>query len=381
VPRRSLQPLAAAALLLLLPLTGCRSAKPAPAPARSADALGAARFARIPKIDFHAHVVQPAALRRALEMTKPWGVVHYVNLSAGPQPDSVNAFVVAAQLAGGRMSVFTNLRWKEPHAGPGYGARMVAGLEQARREGAVGVKISKGLGLAYVDSRRQLVPVDDPELDQVFEKAGALGLPVSIHTGDPKAFWLPVGPGNERFDELRVHPDWSNHGEPVPSWEELLAQLERRVARHPRTKIVGVHFGNAPEEPARVAAMLDKYPNYHIDTAARVPEIGRRSPAEMRQFFIKYQDRILFGTDLGVGLEGEALMLGSTGEEPPKAADVTRFYDATFRYFETDDRDFDHPTPIQGRWKISGIKLPREVLEKIYHRNAEKLLGLKEVTW
>jgi predicted TIM-barrel fold metal-dependent hydrolase len=206
-------------------------------------------------------------------------------------------------------------------------------------------------------------------------------MPVSIHTGDPKAFWLPVGPGNERFDELKAHPDWSNHGEPVPSWEELLAQLERRVARHPRTKIVGVHFGNAPEEPARVAAMLDKYPNYFIDTAARVPEIGRRKPEEMRAFFIKYQDRILFGTDLGIGLEEDALMLGSTGEETPKAADVKRFYDATFRYFETDDRDFDHPTPIQGRWKISGIKLPREVLEKLYHRNAEKLLGIKEVTW
>jgi predicted TIM-barrel fold metal-dependent hydrolase len=379
VPRRCFHRLAAAALLLLLPFAGCRSRNPVPA--GSSGPSGAERFARIPKIDVHAHVVQPAALRRALEMTKPWGVVHYVNLSAGPQPESVHAFVVAAQLAGGRMSVFTNLRWKEPHLGPGYGARMAAGLEQARQEGAVGVKVSKGLGLAYVDQNRKLVPVDDPELDQVFEKAGALGMPVLIHTGDPKAFWLPVGPGNERLDELKAHPDWSNHGEPVPSWEELLAQLERRVARHPRTRFIGVHFGNAPEEPARVAAMLDKYPNYFIDTAARIPEIGRRSPAEMRQFFIKYQNRILFGTDLGVGLEPRALMLGSTGEEPPRPEDVARFYDATFRYFETADRDFDHPTPIQGNWKISGINLPREVLEKIYHRNAENLLGIKEVKW
>jgi predicted TIM-barrel fold metal-dependent hydrolase len=379
VPRRSIHPLAAAALLLLLPFAGCRSCERPPSPPPGAP--GAERFARIPKIDFHAHVVHPIALRRAMELTRPWGVVHYVNLSPGPSLGSLEQHAIEAQLSGGRMSVFTNLRWQEPHLGPGYGMRMTGALEHAKQQGAVGVKVSKGLGLAYVDSNRKLLAIDDPELDQVFEKAGALGMPVSIHTGDPKAFWLPVGPGNERLDELKVHPDWSNHGEPVPSWEELLAQLERRVARHPRTRIVGVHFGNAPEEPARVAAMLDKYPNYSIDTAARIPEIGRRSPEEMRTFFIKYQDRILFGTDLGIGLEPEALMLGSTGEESPRPEDVTRFYSSTFRYFETADRNFDHPTPIQGKWKISGIKLPREVLEKIYHRNAEKLLGIQEVKW
>jgi predicted TIM-barrel fold metal-dependent hydrolase len=316
VPPARLQRLATAALPLLLLLGGCRS-RDAGSTAAGASASSAARFAHIPKIDYHAHVVQPAALSRALEMTKPWGVVHYVNLSPGPAPESLEQHLAAARLSGGRMSVFTNLAWREPHRGPGYGARMVAGLEAARKLGAVGVKVSKGLGLAYVDGNRRLVPVDDPELDQVFEKAGALGMPVSIHTGDPKAFWQPIQPGNERLEELKVHPDWSNHGEPVPSWEELLAQLERRVARHPKVKFIGVHFGNAPEEPARVAAMLDKYPNYYIDTAARVPEIGRRSPAEMRQFFIKYQDRILFGTDLGIGLEPDALMLGSTGETPP----------------------------------------------------------------
>jgi predicted TIM-barrel fold metal-dependent hydrolase len=379
VPRRSLHPLAAAALLFLLPFAGCRSCERSPSTPPGAP--GAERFARIPKIDFHAHVVHPIALRRAMEMTRPWGVVHYVNLSPGPDAHNLEQNAIEARLSGGRMTVFTNLRWKEPHLGPGYGMRMAGVLDEARKLGVTGVKISKGLGLAYVDSNRKLVPVDDPELDQVFEKIGELGLPVSIHTGDPKAFWLPVGPGNERLDELRVHPDWSNWGEPVPTWEELFAQFERRVARHPRVKFVGVHFGNAPEEPARVAAMLDKYPNYYIDTAARIPEIGRRNPEEMRQFFVKYQDRILFGTDLGIGLEPEALMLGSTGENPPGPADVKRFYDATFRYFETDDRNFDHPTPIQGNWKISGIKLPREVLEKLYHRNAEKLLGIPEVKW
>jgi predicted TIM-barrel fold metal-dependent hydrolase len=363
--------------------TGCRSRPPPAPPSAPAtpEEVAARRFARIPKIDYHAHIIRPDALERALALGRPWGIVHYVNLSPSARPGVIEAYVVSARLAGGRMSVFTNPPWKEPQDGPGYGARMAAALVRAKTEGAVGLKISKGLGLGYVGARRELLAVDDPELDVLFEKAGELGLPVSIHTGDPKAFWLPVTPENERFDELRVHPGWSNHGEPVPSWEALLAQLERRVARHPRTRFVSVHFGNAPEEPARVAAMLDKYPNYFIDTAARIPAIGRHDSTEMRRFFVTYQDRILFGTDLGIGVDEDDLMLGSTGAEPPTKDERQRFYEATWRYFETDDREFEHPTPIQGRWRISGLKLPPEVLHKLYHRNAERLLGIPEVKW
>jgi len=367
----------------LLALGACRS-RPRPSPPGappSPEEVAARRFAHIPKIDYHAHIIRPDALDRALALGRPWGIVHYVNLSPSTRPGVVEAYVVAARLAGGRMSVFVNPPWKETQNGPGYGTRMAAALAAAQAEGARGLKISKGLGLGFVGARRELLPVDAPELDALFEKAGELGLPVSIHTGDPKAFWQPITPANERFDELRVHPDWSNHGEPVPSWETLLAQLERRVARHPRTRFVGVHFGNAPEEPARVAAMLDQHPNYFIDTAARIPEIGRHDPAEMRRFFVKYQDRVLFGTDLGIGVDEEDLMLGSTGAEPPTKEERRRFYEATWRYFETDDRDFEHPTPIQGRWRINGINLPPGVLEKIYHRNAERLLRIPEVKW
>jgi predicted TIM-barrel fold metal-dependent hydrolase len=364
-------------------LAACRTKSPAPAPTvtLSAEEQVARNFAHIPKIDAHAHIVTPAALTRALALGRPFGIVHYVNLSPGPRPSVIEEYLVASRRAGERMSVFVNLPWREAQRGPGYGARMAAALAAAKNAGAVGLKISKGLGLGFVGPAGALVRVDDPELDAVFDKAGELGMPVSIHTGDPKAFWARVDPANERFEELRVHPDWSNFGQPVPSWNELLTQLEKRVARHPRTRFVGVHFGNAPEDPSRVAAMLERHPNYFIDTAARVPEIGRHDPAEMRRFFVHHQDRILFGTDLGVGVEEEALMLGSTGEHPPTPAEKLRFYEATWRYFETDERDFEHPTPIQGRWKISGIKLPPEVLEKLYHRNAERLLGLPEVHW
>jgi predicted TIM-barrel fold metal-dependent hydrolase len=252
---------------------------------------------------------------------------------------------------------------------------MAADLAESKRLGAAGLKIPKGLGLGYpAPDGEHLLTVDDKGLDPLFEKAGALDMPIAIHIGDPKAFWLPPTPVNERWDELGAHPEWSFYGQPVPSWEELYAAFERRVARHPKTKFIAVHFGNDPEDPDRVAKMLDKYPNFFIDTAARIPEIGRHDAAKMRRFFEKYQDRILFGTDTGVGATQEDMMYGSNGPEPPTLADETRFFQSTWRYFETRDRQFESPTPIQGRWKIDGIGLSEPVLRKIYYENAARLL-------
>jgi hypothetical protein len=232
------------------------------------------------------------------------------------------------------------------------------------------------LGYPAPDGENVLA-VDDPGLDPLFEMAGKLDMPVSIHTGDPKAFWQPPDEKNERLEELRAHPDWSFYAEPVPSWQALYRAFERRVARHPKTTFIGVHFGNDPEDPDNVGRMLDKYPNLYIDTAARVPEIGRHDATKMRQFFEKYQDRILFGTDLGVGPAQDDMMYGSNGADPPTADDERRFFQSTWRYFETKDRQFESPTPIQGKWKIDAIGLPEPVLRKLYFENAARILKWK----
>jgi predicted TIM-barrel fold metal-dependent hydrolase len=257
-----------------------------------------------------------------------------------------------------------------------FGQRLAKELEEAHRLGARGVKIFKALGLTVRRSDGALLAADDPALDPLFEAAAALGMPVAIHTGDPVAFWLEPSEDNERYDELSVHPGWSYYGRTVPSWEALFEGYERLVARHPKTTFIGVHFGNAPEDPERVGRMLAKYPNLYVDTAARVPELGRRDPAAMRALFITWQDRILFGTDLGVGEAEGALMFGSTGASPPGPADEERFYASTYRWFQTRDRQIPSPTPVQGRWSIDGIGLPDEVLVKVYSGNATRLLGL-----
>lgn len=328
------------------------------------------------KIDVHVHA-GPDAVPRLVRLMDARGLAVAVNLSGGWPGDGFEASMAAAEATQGRVVVFANpplgaLR-QQGEAGV---AAWVQQLDEVARRGARGLKFFKALGLSARWPDGTLVAVDDPRLDPLFDRAGELGLPIAIHTGDPKVFWEPVTPENERYNELSVHPGWSYAGRGAPSWQALYDAYLRRVARHPKTTFIGVHFGNDPEDPEAVARALDAHPNLLVDTAARVPELGRRPPAAMRALFVRHADRILFGTDLGVGLREEALMLGSTGATPPGPADVDRFFDATWRFFETRDVDFEHPTPIQGRWKISGLGLPPDVLQAVYGGNATRVLRL-----
>ncbi len=369
-----------AAALIVVAVLLVRSRLEATAPAGSAPA---SKPGNRPRIDTHMHI-GPSAIERAVALMDRWGIAGAVNLSGmhpGPPHRMLEMQLEAARRSGGRIAVFANVDFvRAVRTRRDYGLALAEQLAEAKRLGALGLKISKGLGLGFpAPGLQDFLAIDDPGLDPLFEKAGELGLPVAIHSGDPKAFWRPADPKNERWDELQAHPEWSFHGlspadKPWPSWEALYAAFERRVGRHPKTTFRGVHFGNDPEDPDEVARMLDKYPNLYVDTAARVPEIGRHDAAKMRAFFIKYQDRVLFGTDTGVGDSQEEMMYGSTGTAPPTDADERRFFQATTRYFETRDRQFEHPTPIQGRWKIDGVGLPDVVLDKLYFENAARLL-------
>jgi predicted TIM-barrel fold metal-dependent hydrolase len=362
--------------------SGCRRpSPPASAPTSSGESAAppaaTPRSARLPRIDLHTHI-SPDGIERAIKLMNEWGIDGAVNLSGmypGPPRHALETQLAAAARAGGRIAVFTTPDFRLVQKVKDYGHAMAAQLAEGHKLGAIGLKITKGLGLGIPGPDGQhLLAIDDQGLDPLWEQAGALGMPVAIHIGDPKAFWKPVTPNNERWDELRAHPEWSFSAPWVPSWQALYDAFERLVARHPKTTFIGVHFGNDPEDPANVARMLDRYPNFYIDTAARVPEIGRHPQDEMRRFFVKYQDRILFGTDTGIGAEDDQMMYGSNGENVPTRADEVRFFTATWRYFETSDKQFESPTPIQGRWKIDGVGLPEPVLRKVYFENAARVL-------
>jgi predicted TIM-barrel fold metal-dependent hydrolase len=384
VTTRRLGP-ALAALACLAPACRNRQApSPSPPAAVAAAAPAPARPPRrFHRIDVHTHI-GPDGIERAVRLMDEWGIDGVVNLSGmhpGPPRHLLERQLAAAAESHGRIAVFTTPDFHLVQARPDYGVAMAEQLSEARRLGAIGLKITKGLGLGYrAHDGVHLLAVDDRGLDPLFDRAGELGMPVAIHCGDPKAFWKPASPDNERWDELQAHPEWSFAGSGVPSWQALYDAFERRVARHPKTTFIAVHFGNDPEDPDNVARMLDRYPNFFIDTAARVPEIGRHPADKMRRFFVKYQDRILFGTDTGVGPDQEDMMYGSTGALPPTRADEVRFFTQTWRYFETPERQMESPTPIQGRWKIDGIGLPDDVLRKIYFDNAARILHWRPTT-
>lgn len=332
-------------------------------------------------IDLHQHLdYTPEHLARAIKIMDLAGIGVGVNLSGGTvthKEGETSEFErnkkMADGLYPGRFVHYMNLDYADWDA-PDFPERAAKQVEEGYRLGAAGLKEFKRLGLYLRDKNKQLIRVDDPKLDPVWEKCGELGLPISIHVADPKAFWEPYSPENERWTELKDHKSWW-FGDPkvYPPRMEIVEALSRVVERHPKTTFVCVHFANNAEDLDWVERALDTHPNMMADIAARVPEIGRHAPDKVRRLFLKHQDRILFATDFQVY---ERLTLGSGGSgEGPSDDDARTFYEKHWRWFETNDRNFDHMTPIQGDWKISGIGLPASALRKIYFDNAHRLLA------
>ena len=261
----------ATALIALLPLACAHGGL-------SEDIAANAEWRRSMRIiDVHGHI-SPASVEKALAAMDAHFIDRLVNLTAGSTIEQFTAAKQAFEEKGrGRFILYINdVYGNQPIEDPEFGRKVTETLEQAAALGAKGLKISKSLGLYWKDKDKKIVPIDDPRLDPMWATAGRLGLPVSIHSGDPKAFWQPIDEKNERYEELHEHPDWAFGGGAYPPREEILRQLEAVVARHPKVTFVGVHFGNDPEDVDHVAALFRRYPNYNADLGRAPP--GDRPP-------------------------------------------------------------------------------------------------------
>jgi predicted TIM-barrel fold metal-dependent hydrolase len=328
---------------------------------------------RFPVVDAHAHLGptpfgggwfgRPVAdLRAVLDDA---GAEAIVDLDGG-WGERLRAELDHYAPAAGRVVIFAGVDYDAFALDDAFGEREADRLREAADAGARGLKVWKRLGLSARDSRGRLVAVDDARLDPLWATAGEVGMPILIHVGDPIAFFEPLDGRNERYEELVEHPDWHfwpprPAGDPdapgFPAFDEVMAAFRRVVERHPATTFIGAHVGCAAEDLDWVSAMLDACPNYAIDVAARLGELGRQ-PYTARDFFIRHEDRIVFGTD---------------GDPDP--GEYRRWY----RFLETRDESFDYggeDVPFQGRWQIHGIGLPDDVLRKVYRDNARRLLGL-----
>jgi predicted TIM-barrel fold metal-dependent hydrolase len=238
---------------------------------------------------------------------------------------------------------------------PGFAKWVAEELERAAASGISGLKFFKEFGLRHRDANGELLKIDDPQWDPIWEACGRLRLPVLIHVADPEAFFLPIDATNERYEELSRHPDWSFAGKDFPSHQALLEAFLRVVERHRTTNFIAAHVANSPEDLSRVSGWLDEHPNLHVEIASRISELGRQ-PYTARKFFIRHADRILFGTD-GPWPEARVMLY--------------------WRFLETEDEYFPYSeksVPPQGLWQIYGVHLPDDVLRKVYSENAARLI-------
>ena len=340
--------------------------------------------AKFPVIDVHAHITVSAKSEKGIDLgaertylAKPDDLLRVmdakniramVNLTGGFDDGLVDTIRKYDKSYPGRFYTFAEPSYPR-FLEPNYPQIQADAIERAHRAGARGLKILKTLGLYLRENLTsgKLVRVDDPRFDPMWDACGQFNMPVAIHVSDPIAFFTPTDRFNERYEELNNHPDWSFYGHDYPSNAELLEARNRVFARHPKTQFLVLHVGNFAEDLDNVSENLDRFPNMTVDLAARIGELGRQ-PRRARRFFDRYQDRILFGTDAT-----------PHGDETPQQLFNERLYEIYYRFLETADEYFDYApanVPPQGRWRIYGIELPDSVLQKIYHQNAARLLGI-----
>ena len=305
--------------------------------------------AKYPFIDVHNHQdadLSAAAVAQMVGEMDAMNMRLMVNLSGGQGRELVQAVATLKGRYPKRFAVFANLDFAGIDE-PGWGERAAAQLAADVRNGAQGLKIFKNLGMTVKDRGGRRVPADDPRLDPVWEKCAALGIPVLIHTAEPKSFFEPRDRFNERWLELKQFPQRARPPDQYPSWETLLGEQHRLFAKHPRTKFIDAHLGWLGGDLARLGKLLDACPNVYTEIGAVLAELGRQ-PRFARAWFLKYQDRVLFGKDTWAPSE----------------------YPVYFRVLETDDEYFDYYRKRHAFWKMYGLELPDEVLKKLYYKNA-----------
>lgn len=316
--------------------------------------------AKYPFIDVHNHQYQMdnADLKKLIGQMDSLNMGLMVNLSGrgfSSNPDESQKFFTDAmanikKTNPKRLALFTNINFASVND-KGWTEQTVKTLEEDVRNGAKGLKIYKSLGFNVKDDKGNRVRVDDPRLDPIWAKCGQLGIPVLIHTADPKSFWDPMDRYNERWLELKLHPGRKRADNNPVSWEQLIAEQHNVFRKHPKTTFINAHMGWYPNDLTKLDSLMRVFPNMNLEIGAVIAELGRQ-PKASRRFFEKYQDRILFGKDSWVPSE----------------------YATYFRVLETDDEYFPYHKKYHAFWRMYGMALPDEVLKKVYYKNALRII-------
>ena len=332
-------------------------------------------------VDVHTHGVLPteSALRAHFEVMDSVGV-DAINLllydgtgwpnNGGWSEDSLDAWLRLRRRFPDRLNVFGTVDFGRAARDPAFFQDITAKLDVAAQQGMQGIKIWKNLGMHHRDASGSLLAIDDARLDPYWQRCGELGLPVLIHTADPREYWYPNTYNTFQYKQGSTS---RYHQHPVvPAWEELIRQRNHLLQKHPKTIFIAAHFGSLTSELDELAKLLDLHENLFVECGARLRFFYRYHPQAIRDFFVQYQDRILFGTD--VVLPADEKILRDEAQRQTWALRVTRAYSNYLEYFET-DRWVKVPGGYQEQWlRLKAIQLPPAVLEKFYHGNVERLI-------
>ncbi len=307
---------------------------------------------RFPFIDVHSHHRTPGPERvdTIIAAMEAVNMAVMVDLSGGTGEALVQSIEALKGRYPDRFVVFANLSFRDIDD-PAWGENAAAQLEQDVQAGAQGLKIFKNLGMTLNDSAGNRIATDDPRFDPVWAKAGELGIPVLIHTGDPHQFWEPQDQFNERWFELKERPGRIRPPDRFPPWEQIMNEQWNVFRKHPGTNFIAAHLAWLGGDLGRLGRLFDELPNMHVGIGAVLAELGRQRRFA-REWFIKYQDHVLFGKDAWVPEE----------------------YHVYFRTLETADEYFDYYRKRHAFWKMYGLELPDEVLRKLYYENAVRLI-------
>ena len=238
------------------------------------------------------------------------------------------------------------------------------------RQGASLVKVWKDLGLRVKDGEGRYVQVDDPRFQPIWDFLAGEGVPVMAHIAEPRAAWLPLDEASPHYRFYRDHPEHHLLGRTdVPSWETLIQARDRWVAQNPALTVIGAHLGSMAHDVAEVASRLDRYDNFYVDTAERFGDLVVQSSDRVRDFFERYADRILYGTDI---------IVDAPPGTPLDEEEACSSYEALLQDHEaylSGDGSIEVQDKLLEPVTVPALDLPPEVLRKIYHDSAARLFS------
>ncbi|MDM9631732.1 amidohydrolase family protein [Robiginitalea aurantiaca] len=308
--------------------------------------------AKFPVVDIHSHHynMPEQDLSALIAAMDSLNLAVLVNLSGGSGAKIQGAMANIQKNYPNRFLLFANVDFNGVGE-PGWGSRAAAQLREDVANGAVGLKIFKSLGLRNKDVKGNRIAVDDPRLDPVWEMCATLGIPVLIHSADPRSFWDPMDEKNERWLELKTRPRRKRSDTDPAAWQQIIDEQHNLFRKHSGTIFINAHMGWYANNLDKLSELMEEFPNMYVGIGAIIAELGRQ-PRRARAFFIRYQDRILFGKD---------------SWQPSE-------FPTYFRVLETADEYFPYHKKYHAFWAMYGMDLPDDVLRKVYYQNALKIL-------